>query len=105
MIGEREEVLIEARIIGRVYGAADSERLSYIRKGTYYRDAGGNVTLQGSVQTIGTDTEQTSGADATLAIDTTPQTVTPSVTGVAATRIVWTADVTVTRYSEGVQYA
>lgn len=105
MIGERELVLVEARIVGRVYGAADSERLSYVRKATYYRDSGGNVTLQGSVQTIGTDTEQTAGADATLAIDTTPQTVTPSVTGVAATRIVWTADVTVTRYSEDRAYA
>ncbi|NKE43374.1 LamG domain-containing protein [Roseomonas frigidaquae] len=103
-IGERETVLVEATIVGRVNGASDSERLSYVRRGVYYRQAGGNVTLQGSVQTIGTDTETTSGADATLAIDTAAQTVTPQVTGVAATRIVWAADIRITRASEGSLY-
>ncbi|MDP3414633.1 LamG domain-containing protein, partial [Falsiroseomonas sp.] len=103
-IGPRETVIIEARIVGRVYGASDTERLSYVRRGVYYRQDGGNVTLQGSVQTIGTDTETTAGADATLAIDTTAQTVTPQVTGVAATRIVWSAETRVQRVSEVAQY-
>ncbi|QCO00442.1 hypothetical protein D3093_34895 (plasmid) [Azospirillum argentinense] len=105
LVGERETVLIEARIVGRVYGAADTERLSYVRRATYYRDAGGNVTLQGSVQTIGTDTEVTSTADATLAIDTTVQTVSARVSGVASKRIRWEAIFSVTRISEETSYA
>lgn len=99
-IGERETMIVQATIVGRVFGASDGQRLSYQRRATYYRDAAGNVTLQGSVQTIGTDTEVTGTADATLLIDTTAQTVTPQVTGVAATRIVWTARLEVTRISD-----
>lgn len=99
-IGERETLIVLATVVGRVYGAADGQRLSYQRRATYYRDAGGNVTLQGSVQTIGTDTEVTGTADATLVIDTTAQTVAPQVTGVAATRIVWTATLEVTRIAD-----
>ncbi|MFC5358048.1 hypothetical protein [Azospirillum himalayense] len=97
LVGERETVQVEARIIGRVVGAADTERLSYVRKATYYRDGGGNVTLQGSVQTIGTDTEVTSTADATLQIDTAAQTVAVRVTGVASKRIAWSASIIVNR--------
>jgi hypothetical protein len=99
-IGERETLIVQATIVGRVFGASDGQRIGYQRRATYYRDAGGNVTLQGSVQTIGTDTEVTGTADATLLIDTTAQTVTPQVTGVAATRIVWTATLETTRISD-----
>ncbi|MBP2291052.1 hypothetical protein [Azospirillum rugosum] len=100
LVGERETALVEARIVGRVYGAADSERISYIRRATVYRDAGGSVALQGSVQTIGTDVEATSSADATFQLDTAAQTVSVRVTGVSGKRIVWTAAITVTRISE-----
>jgi hypothetical protein len=99
-IGERETLIVQAAIVGRVFGAADGQRIGYQRRATYYRDAGGNVTLQGSVQTIGTDTEVTGTADATLLIDTTAQTVTPQVTGVASTRIVWTATLETTRIAD-----
>jgi hypothetical protein len=99
-IGERETLIVQATIVGRVFGAADGQRIGYQRRATYYRDAGGNVTLQGSVQTIGTDTEVTGTADATLLIDTTAQTVTPQVTGVASTRIVWTATLETTRIAD-----
>jgi hypothetical protein len=99
-IGERETLIVEATIVGRVFGAADGQRIGYQRRATYYRDAGGNVTLQGSVQVIGTDTEVTGTADATLLIDTTAQTVTPQVTGVASTRIVWTATLETTRIAD-----
>jgi hypothetical protein len=99
-IGERETLIVQATIVGRVFGAADGQRIGYQRRATYYRDAGGNVTLQGSVQTIGTDTEVTGTADATLLIDTAAQTVTPQVTGVASTRIVWTATLETTRIAD-----
>ncbi|QCN98921.1 hypothetical protein D3093_26925 (plasmid) [Azospirillum argentinense] len=103
-IGERETVLVEVRIVGRVYGGVDTERLVYVRKATVYRDAGGAVTLQGSVQTIGTDTEVTSTADANLQLDTISQTVSVRVTGVSGKRISWSAVVAVTRISEEATY-
>jgi hypothetical protein len=99
-IGERETLIVQATIVGRVFGASDGQRIGYQRRATYYRDAGGNVTLQGSVQTIGIDTEVTGTADATLLIDTTAQTVTPQVTGVASTRIVWTVTLETTRIAD-----
>ncbi len=102
-IGERETVLIEARIVGRVTGATDTERLTYIRRATYYRDAGGVITLQGSVQSSGTDTEVTGAADATLAI--AGDWVAARVTGVTGKRIRWEAFFTVTRISEENSYA
>ncbi|HYH17565.1 MAG TPA: hypothetical protein VD995_03005 [Azospirillum sp.] len=104
-VGEREELMIEARFVGRVYGATDGQRISYVRRATVYRDAGGVVTLQGSVQTIGTDTEVTSTADATLYLDTTNNAVFARPTGVAATRIVWAVEFIVTRISEEARYA
>lgn len=91
LIGERELVVVRAIITARVYGTTDTESLTYERRATYFRDAGGNVTLRGSVQTIGTDVEVTSTADATLVIDTAAQTVAAQVTGIAATRLVWSA--------------
>ena len=99
-IGERETLIVDATVVGRVFGASDGQRIGYQRRATYYRDGAGNVTLQGSVQTIGTDTEVTGTADATLLIDTTAQTVTPQVTGVASTRIVWTATLEITRIAD-----
>ncbi|MBK3799443.1 hypothetical protein GAY33_09425 [Azospirillum brasilense] len=102
-VGERETVLIEARIVGRVTGPADTERLTYIRRGTYYRDAGGAITLQGSIQASGTDTEVTGAADATLAI--VGDWVAARVTGVTSKRIRWEATFTITRLSEETSYA
>ncbi|UKJ74470.1 hypothetical protein [Azospirillum brasilense] len=100
---ERETVLVEARIIGRVTGAADTERLTYVRRATYYRDAGGAITLQGAVQPVGTDTEVTGGADATLAI--VGDWVAARVTGVSGKRIRWEATFIITRLSEETSYA
>ncbi|GAA4247813.1 hypothetical protein GCM10022293_04800 [Azospirillum formosense] len=102
-VGERETVMVEARVIGRVVGAADTERLTYVRRATYYRDAGGAITLQGSVQTGGTDTEVTGSADATLA--TVGDWVSARVTGVSGKRIRWEVTFTVTRISEENSYA
>ncbi|WP_454021215.1 hypothetical protein [Azospirillum sp. Marseille-Q6669] len=102
-VGERETVIIEARIIGRVVGAADTERGSYGRRATYYRDAGGAITLQGAVQPVGTDTEVTGTADATLAI--VGDWVSARVTGVSGKRIRWEATFIINRISEETSYA
>lgn len=103
-IGERETVVVWVQIVGRVYGASDTQRLTYERRATYYRDAGGNVTLAGSVQTIGTDVEVTSTADATLVIDTTAQTVATQVTGISGTRLVWAVRYQIERSTQETSY-
>ncbi|RIW07788.1 hypothetical protein D2T81_02810 [Azospirillum brasilense] len=102
-VGERETVMVEARFVGRVTGAVDTERLTYVRRATYYRDASGAITLQGTVQTGGMDTEVTGTADATLAI--VGDWVSARVTGVSGKRIRWEATITVTRISEETSYA
>lgn len=101
-VGERELVMVESRFVGRVHGPVDGERLSYVRRATVYRDAGGVVTLQGGVQTIGTDTEVTATADLTLVLDTINNTVTERLSGVAGQRIVGRIHRTVTRIQEAV---
>lgn len=103
-VGERETLLVEAVIVGRVYGTADGQRAAYVRRAIAYRDTAGNITLQGSVQTIGTDTEVTGTADATLVVDTTSNTIGAQVTGIAATRMPWHARFSITRISDVAQY-
>lgn len=104
LIAERETVVVTALIVARVYGASDTQRLTYERRATYHRDAGGNVTLAGSVQVVGTDVEVTSTADATLVLDTTAQTVAAQVTGIAATRLVWTVRYQIERSTHETTY-
>lgn len=103
-IRERELVVVRALITARVYGATDTESLTYERRATYFRDAGGNVTIRGSVQVVGTDVEVTGTADATLVIDTTAQTVAAQVTGIAATRLTWTVRFQVERTTQDSSY-
>lgn len=82
----------EFLVVGRVFGAADTQRLTYRRRAVAYRDAGGNVSV--SVQTLGNNTEVTASADATVVADTMAQTIAPQVTGIDATRIEWTSTLT-----------
>lgn len=76
------------------------ERGYHIRQALFYRDEGGNVTLQGSVQAIGTDIEVTVGMDVTLEADTTAQSIDIKVTGVAASNIKWRSKVSMVRFSD-----
>ncbi|AUN31933.1 hypothetical protein C0V82_16000 [Niveispirillum cyanobacteriorum] len=105
IIGEREAVTVDVTVQARTYGATSTQGGTYRRLARYIRDAGGNVTLAGSVQTIGADQETTAGMDVTIQADTAAQTITPRVTGVAGTRMVWTARIVVTRISEEASYA
>lgn len=104
-IGERESVTLDVTVQARTYGATSPQGGLYRRQARYIRDAGGNVTMAGSEQTIGTDQETTGGMDVTLQIDTASQTVAPAVIGVAGTRMVWTARIIVTRIAEDQTYA
>lgn len=117
-VGEREKITGVVHVTGRMYGAAATQRFSTTLRLSAYRDAGGNVTLDivaddqkgvlydttGTAAIVNTD-ETTAGMDAALVVDTTPQTIAAQVTGVAATRIVWTARFTdIVRISEGETY-
>ena len=103
-VAERETLTVLATFVGRVVGASDGQRIVYRRRATFFRDAGGNVTLQGAVEALGTDTEVTSTADGTLVVDTASQTVAAQVTGVATTSIAWTVRFDVERNSEDARY-
>ncbi|MFV3131959.1 LamG-like jellyroll fold domain-containing protein [Niveispirillum sp. KHB5.9] len=98
-VGEQESVVIEATIHARGHDTGSHGGL-YKRLARYTRDSGGNLTVAGTMQTIGIDQETSAGMDATLVIDTAAQTVTPRVTGIAGTRMVWIARIIVTRISK-----
>lgn len=89
--------LIEARIVARrtggSAGTADDGAV-YVRRATYTTKSG-TVTLMGSVQTIGTDTEDQAGWDATLDINSTNVRV--RVTGATNNNVTWMGDVSVQR--------
>lgn len=71
----------------------NTQAASYTRRMTFRNNAG-TVTAVGTVQTIGTDVEDTAGWNAT--IDNSGTTWRVRVTGAAATDIRWCANVTVT---------
>lgn len=98
-VAEGETIGVEAVFVARQAGDATTERALFKRQALVYRDVGGNVTLQGSVDVLGTDTnhETTASMDATIGVDTAAQTVDLNVTGKAATTIAWLARVELTR--------
>jgi hypothetical protein len=102
-VGEREVVRVVVRVVGREYGATANERFSIELQGQFSRHGGG--VLFGAV-TQGVVFEITASMDATLVADTTAHMIAVQVTGKAATRIVWTAEVvSLTRISEENTYA
>lgn len=117
-VGERELVRFKMRVIGKMVGAAASERFGTVIDCQAYRDAGGNVTLDiaaasqklarwnGSAAVENTS-ETTSTMEAAFVVDTASQTVAIQVTGKAATVIVWRAEIVgaITRESEETSYA
>ena len=72
--------------------SAGAHRASYKRRVTVYRVAAGVATIEGSVETIGTDIESDITWDLTVDVDGT-NTMRVRVTGVAATDINWGASV------------
>jgi trimeric autotransporter adhesin len=115
-VGEREHIRGEVRVIGKMVGAAATQRFSALMEFVATRDAGGNITLNlaaanqkdplwnGTAAIDGT-VETTSTTDAAVVADTASQTLALQVTGIAATTIAWTADWTFTRIAEDSSYA
>jgi trimeric autotransporter adhesin len=115
-VGEREHIRGEVRVIGKMVGAAATQRCSALMEFVATRDAGGNVTLNlaaanqkdplwnGTAAIDGT-VETTSTTDAAVVVDTASQTLALQVTGIAATVMAWTAEWTYARISEETSYA
>lgn len=119
LIGERELMRGIISVVGRMYGAIASERFSTVLEFIAYRNSGGDVQLSipaddqygvrwdtTGAAPIVTTVETTSGMDAVVVRDTSAQTIGVQVTGVAATRIVWTAEIQrLVRVTEDWEYA
>lgn len=88
--------LLTIRVVGNQSGG--SNRASYVRRATAYRATAGVATLQGSVETLGTDVESNAAWDVT--VDVTGNDLRVRATGVAATNINWTAVVEWTAVGE-----
>lgn len=91
-LAEGDVVSVEITIIARK--SDGSQRALYRLIGIFYRNASGNVTLQGDIVSINT-VESDAAWDCALVADTANQTVDVRVVGVAATTINWKADVKV----------
>jgi hypothetical protein len=72
---------------------AGTHRAMYRRHGLIYRQGGGNCTIQGSIETVGTDIETSATLDATLGVSGTS--IGSSVVGLAATTIDWSFMLTI----------
>ena len=71
--------------------AGTSEYAVYRRRAVYTRDGAGGATLVGSVETIATDRESTSGYDIT--VDTSTNDVRVRATGATSHNVTWTCTV------------
>lgn len=98
-VAEGETIGLVVETLSTEYDQS-GERGFHIRQALFYRDSGGNVTLQGAVSTIGTDIEVTIGMDVTLEADATAQTIDVKVTGVLASNIKWRSKVSLVRFSD-----
>lgn len=92
---EGEELDIAISVRAREAVDSPSERASYSKRATVYRDVGGDVTLVG-VDDLATDRETTGTMDCTIDVDTGTQLLRVKVTGVAATDIEWTGSAKLT---------
>jgi hypothetical protein len=96
---EKTVVGIIVHVIAREVADSSTEHGFWNKQALFYRDLSGNATLQGSVQSIGTDIETTGTMDVTLEADTTAQTADVKVTGVAATTLEWRVKIETVRIS------
>lgn len=102
---EGEEVSVKLTVIAREILDVPTERGSYFRTYSAYRDIGGDVTESAPPKVPGDETspsnpldeETDAGMDVDLAVDTTAQTIDIIVVGLAAQNIHWFAVAVVTR--------
>lgn len=105
-LGERESCTVFAVIKGRQYGATATEEFTYHVRADLYRNAGGVIAMRGSAKLPSADEETTGTASGTWVLDTTNNAAFVQVQGVASTRVVWSAEITVaSRISEENRYA
>ncbi|MQP67515.1 hypothetical protein GE253_19495 [Niveispirillum sp. SYP-B3756] len=103
-VGEGETRAVRSLITARQYGASATQAAAYELRYLVRRDLGGSLALLGSVN-VTVVHETAAGMDATVSVDATAQTVTERVTGLAATRLVWTVERQVLPLTMGEHYA
>jgi hypothetical protein len=103
-VGEGETRVVRSLITVRQYGTSAGQVASYELRYLVRRDLGGALALVGSVN-LTMIHETSAGMDATVSVDATAQTVTERVTGLAATRLVWTVERQVLPLTMGENYA
>ncbi len=86
-LNEGDVVLVEAQVVAKETDATN--RAIYWVAGLFYRNAGGNVTQQGSTAAVITAIESDADWNVTLNADTTAQAADVRVIGKAATNINW----------------
>jgi hypothetical protein len=103
-VGEGETRAVRSLVTARQYGGTATQVAAYELRYLVRRDLGGALALVGSVN-VTLIHETSAGMDATVSVDTTAQTVTERVTGLAATRLVWTVERQVLPLTMGESYA
>jgi hypothetical protein len=106
LVGEREKLSIRVVVDCKAVGAAATQRGLYVRQASLYRDAGGVLTLDGSVDVIGTDKEVTAGDDVTIVVDAASNSPAIRVTAADNTPRIWATKTEIlNRISEENRYA
>lgn len=94
-VPEEQTVVITAKINGR--GADDTLRASFYLSALFYRNTGGDVTLDGNVQVLDSHVSDGCGYTADIVADTTAQTIVVRVAGTDDTvdpdYVYWSAQV------------
>jgi hypothetical protein len=103
-VGEGEVRTVRSLITARQYSGTAGQVAAYELRYLVRRDAGGVLALVGAAN-VTVIHETSAGMDATVSVDTSAQTVTERVTGLAGTRLVWTVDRQVQALTMGDDYA
>ena len=93
-VAEGETVSVDVTITAR--RSTGAEHGKWQLSGLFYRNSGGNVTIEGIVQDVATHQSAASSAAVDMVADTSNQTIDIRVTGEAAKTINWTAKVNYT---------
>jgi hypothetical protein len=103
-VGEGETRAVRSLVTARQYGTSAGQAAAYELRYLVRRDLGGSLALLGTVN-VTVIHETSAGMDAAVSVDIAAQTVTERVTGLAATRLVWTVERQVLPLTMGESYA
>ncbi|MDG5497425.1 LamG-like jellyroll fold domain-containing protein [Niveispirillum sp. BGYR6] len=103
-VGEGEVRTVRSLLTARQYGGTAPQVAAFELRYQVRRDVGGALALVGAAA-VTVINRTSSSLDATVSVDTSAQTVTERVTGLAGTRLVWTVARQVQALTMGDDYA